>query len=215
MSSRPVEDEHFRKYAQLINDQLEIHGAWFFQVKQDRNGKYKLLEIAPRIAGTMALHRVLGINFPLLSIFEQDRIPISIMKNKGVVHIERSLINRYRHFISYDTVYVDLDDTLIVNDKINTELIQFLYQCINRNIKLILLTKHRNNLTRVLKKHRVSGLFDEISHMKQEDKKSLYIKETNAIFIDDSFSERSEINVKCKIPTFDSSMIELLIDHRA
>lgn len=36
-----------------------------------------------------------------------------------------------------------------------------------------------------------------------------------AIFIDDSFAERREVAEACGIPTFDLSMLELLLDDRA
>ena len=41
--------------------------------------------IALVMAGAMATHRVMGINFPLLSIFEHERIPIKILTNFGIV----------------------------------------------------------------------------------------------------------------------------------
>ncbi len=36
----------------------------------------------------------------------------------------------------------------------------------------------------------------------------------NSIFIDDSFSTRQEVSLKLSIPTFDCSMIEMLIVYR-
>jgi len=55
--------------AEIIGRTLHVQGAWFFQLKRARNGELVLLEVAPRIAGSMAVHRVIGVNFPLLSIF--------------------------------------------------------------------------------------------------------------------------------------------------
>ena len=42
----PVTEE-IRRIAQAINDAVRLNGAWFFQVKKDRDGRYKLLEFAP------------------------------------------------------------------------------------------------------------------------------------------------------------------------
>ena len=36
-----------------------------FSIKKDYDGTLKLLEVAPRIGGTMATHRVIGVNFAL------------------------------------------------------------------------------------------------------------------------------------------------------
>jgi len=214
VSSEPFHDTCINEYAEKIALNLDLHGAWFFQLKRDHQETFKILEIAPRIAGTMALHRVQGINFPLLSILEQQGIPLSILRNSETVKIDRALTNRYHHTFSFDTVYVDLDDTLLFCGKINLELIRFLYQCINNNIKLVLLTKHQDEPSFTLEKCRLSTLFDEIIHLQKNQPKSAYITTQNSIFIDDSFSERQNVSLEHGIPTFDSSMIELLIDER-
>ena len=112
MNCRPVSEQTFKELARAISSRLTFHGAWFFQLKKDHDGSLKLLEVAPRIAGTMALYRVQGINFPLLSLYEQEGVSVSILRNHVNVEIDRCLINRYRHDLKYDVVYIDLDDTL-------------------------------------------------------------------------------------------------------
>ena len=214
MASKPVDDPLFMKYALAIYEHLNIHGAWFFQLKKDRAGIFKLLEIGPRIAGTMALHRVQGINFPLLSIYEQERIPVLIMTNPGHVEIERSLVNRFKHNYSYSVVYIDLDDTLIVRDAVNIKIIRLIYQCINNGIPIKLITKHDGDVMMLLKRFRLIELFDAIIHLDKNDDKSNYIPESEAILIDDSFSERCNVNHNRGLRTFDSSMIDVLIDDR-
>ena len=69
------------------------------------------------------------------------------------------------------------------------------------------------NIDETLKKHKVSkDLFDEIIHLKADEKKSDYIKEKDAIFIDDSFRERKDVMQACNIHVFDLDEIEALID---
>jgi hypothetical protein len=214
LTSKTVHNNDFIKYADKISKKLIFHGAWFFQLKKDRYGKNKLLEIAPRIAGTMAVHRVKGVNFALLSIYEQERIPVEILINKCGIEIDRALVNRYRCQPKYSTVYVDLDDTLILNDLVNINLIRFLYQCINKNIRVVLITKHNGDLDQSLKKHRLAGIFDEIIQIEPSANKTDYIREKDAILIDDSFSERKAASERLGIFSFDCSMIEMLIDER-
>jgi carbamoylphosphate synthase large subunit len=214
MNSKTVQEDVFMDYAKAISSRLTFYGAWFFQVKKNKQGIFKLMEIAPRIAGTMALHRVKGINFPLLSIYEQERIPIEILTHSIDAEVDRALINRYRHNIQYSVVYIDLDDTLIIGDKVNTVLIQFLYQCVNSGRKIILLTRHAHNIRETLARYRLQSIFDEIIQIEKTAKKSDYIVQNNAILIDDSFSERNDVSKTLHIPTFDSSMLELLLDER-
>lgn len=215
MSSKVVaQQEAFVEYARRISERLAFHGAWFYQVKKDVAGVYRLLEIAPRIAGTMALHRVQGVNFPLLSIYERERMPVSILKNPAYVEIDRALVNRYQHGIDYRTVYVDLDDTLILNDRVNVPVLAFLYQCLGEAKKIVLITKHAGDLAATLKKFRIATIFDEIIHLRKEDAKSDYIEAEGAILLDDSFSERKAANERSGILTFDCSMVEMLLDDR-
>jgi len=50
-----------------------------------------------------------------------------------------------------------------------------------------------------------------VVHLTAREKKSAFIRESDAIFVDDSFAERADVHAVHGIPTFDCSMIELLI----
>jgi len=220
MNSKPVDAKTsmlFRKVAKVISDELDFHGAWFFQLKIDSSGSFKLLEIAPRISGTMATYRVLGVNFALLSIYENEGADIMIMRNNCNVQIDKALENRYKHNLKYNKVYVDLDDTLIIDDKVNPQLIQFLYQSLNKGCKLVLITKttRQGNIQSILKQFRLGGIFDETIFLKKSESKFDFINPQGSIFIDDSFTERKAVFDRLGIPTFDCSMIEFLIDVRS
>ncbi len=214
VASKSVQNDEFVAYADAISKKLTFYGAWFFQLKKDRHGINKLLEIAPRIAGTMAVHRVQGVNFALLSIYEQARVPVEILMSNGGIEISRALVNRYSCQPNYSAAYVDLDDTLILNGMVNVCLIRFLYQCINKGIRVNLITKHSDDLNQTLEKYRLAEIFDEVIHLEQSDDKAEYIRENDAILIDDSFDERKAVSRKLGILTFDCSMLEMLIDER-
>ena len=210
-----VEDPQFGEYATAIGKRLPLRGGWFFQVKRSRTGTLTLLEVAPRIAGAMAMDRVRGVNIPLLSLYVAQGQDVAILSNPGDVEMDRALTNRYRHSVTFDRVYVDLDDSLVVKGQVNTELIQFLYQCVNRGVRLTLVTRHAGNLADTLRRHRLDSLFDEVRTVALGHPKSEAIEaRSNAIFVDDSFAERRQVANTTGLPTFDSSMIELLLDDR-
>lgn len=216
MSSRTVpEDPVIRELARAIDGRLDLHGAWFFQLREDAGGRLRLLEVAPRAAGTSAVHRVTGVNFALLSIYEQLRVPVQVSPNALSVELDRALVNRYRHDLRYGAVYVDLDDTLIVRDAVNASLVAFLYQCLNAGHPLVLLTRHRGDLEQTLGRFRLHGLWDRIVHVADGEAKADFIAEPDAILIDDSFRERADAHERRGIATFDATMIELLLDDRA
>jgi hypothetical protein len=214
MNCRRVEDARFRQIADTIANRLEFHGAWFFQLKEAADGQLALLEIAPRVAGTSAFCRVLGVNLPLLSIYEQERVAVEIQVNRLDVELDRALVNVYRHSLEFSTVYVDLDDTLIVRGGVNEELVRLLFQFSNQRKKLVLLSRHAGDLPGLLRRHRLLGLFDEIVHLQNGEPKSSMITDPKSIFIDDSFSERVEVGRARGIATFDQSMIEVLLNDR-
>lgn len=215
MQSRLVNNPIFFDLAKRIASAMDFRGAWFFQVKYDTSGTLRLLEVAPRIAGTMALNRVTGLNFPLMTLYDAAGYDVQALTFDADIEISRSLENHYRVDFTYSAVYIDLDDTLIIRDKLNTNLVKFIYQCINYGRPVHLLTRHNRSLTDTLDKFRIRQLFDHVHHVTGDVCKSEFIQEADAIFIDDSFSERSRVARKLRIKTFDASGIECLIDDRA
>ncbi|CAM4002634.1 ATP-grasp domain-containing protein [Mesobacillus zeae] len=210
-----MEPEVFQ-IAKKINEKMDLQGMWFFQVKEANNGSFKLMEIAPRIAGTMSLYRNKGINFSQLSIYDRLGFDINVISNNFDIEIDRALMNRFSIDISYDKVYIDFDDTITLSGKVNPYIMMFIYQCHYKDIEVVLITKHIHDIEETLRKLKVDrGLFEEIVHIQQDDEKHKYFKlEKSSIFIDDSYSERKKIHEKFGIPVFDIDAIESLIDWR-
>lgn len=211
VTSELVKIEEVAEYAQAISTKLNLYGAWFFQIKMSQHGVLKVMEVAPRIAGTMALSRANGVNLPELTIYEHQRKSVTVRPLFQVSCITRSLTNQYKIDIDYEHVYIDYDDTVVVKGKINLQAIAFLYQCINNAKKIHLVTKHQGDIFSSLKKHHLDNVFDSVIHLRVFDEKSEYIAYDNAIFIDDSFSERIDVLNKKNIPVFDVSMLEVLM----
>jgi hypothetical protein len=209
-----IEDSRFQEFARVINNKLQQKGAWFYQLKEDKNGQLKLLEIASRIAGTSAITRNIGVNLPLLTVNLFSGISCDeIVINHYNIELDRALENRFITDISFDTVYIDYDDTIVKTGVINTNVIKFLYQCINQGKKIVLLTKHDGNLQTELKKYRLSEVFDRVVHLDRNEKKSDYIDDLNAIFIDDSYGERKAVYDSYGISVFDVNMLECLLEN--
>jgi len=208
----PVEKEEIQEFAEIINGTLRFRGGWFFQLKGTSNGEFALMEIAPRIAGSMGLYRNLGVNIPLLSVFDRLGMDVEIQHNSYFIEMDRALYSRFRTDLTYHHVYIDLDDTIIMNDKVNVMAVTFLYQCLNKGIKTHLLSRHLGDIHSVLRKHRLEGIFDTITQLNPTEEKVDFIKEPSSIFFDDSFSERQKVFQKLGISTFDVDAIESLLD---
>lgn len=209
------ENEDVNKIANSLNSIFKFQGAWFFQLKKDHQGNFKLLEVSPRIPGTMGVSRNRGVNFPILTLFDLEGYDIDIIENKYKISVDRAFINRYKIEMDYDVVYVDFDDTLIIDNRVNVMLLAFLYQALDKKKTIILVTKHINDIQESLKKYKISeDIFADIISLKKIDEKTKYINKDRAIFIDDSFAERKRVNIEKDIPVFDVDMIESLIDWR-
>jgi len=170
-----------------------MHGLWFFQMKFDKTGELKLLEIGPRVSGTMMLNRAKGINFVELAIYQALDFDIDVCTNDISLSLSRTLVPKYAHNIKYQHLYIDFDDTLFLNEKsINTDLMKLIFQVKNEEKNVVLITKNKkNNLVKALHKFGITNVFDEIIHIDATDKKYKYMKK-DALLIDDSFQERKE-----------------------
>jgi hypothetical protein len=201
----------FRTLAEKINNKINFQGAWFYQVKRDKNGQLCLLEIAARLGGSSLLSKSIGVNLPLLTLFDAFGCDVSICKNSYQVELDRALNAKYRTDLSFDSVYVDYDDCLILNKQfVNTELVSFIYKCYNQGKNVFLLTKHEGNLEEELDKFKLDKLFDEVIHILPTDQKYKFITANNPIFIDDSYAERQSIKSHLEIPVFAPDMIDVI-----
>jgi hypothetical protein len=203
----------FVNLARKINLKLSFRGAWFYQVKRDKEGKLCLLEIASRLGGSSLLSRAVGINLAQLSLFDAFDYDVKIQKNDYYVELDRALDNCYKTDLEFDSVYVDYDDCLILDKKkVNTTLISFLYKCVNEEKKIYLLSKHEGNLEKELTILRLDTLFDKVIHIDKYADKCSYIKSDKAIFVDDSFAERENVLVNRHIPVFSPEMVDIFLN---
>jgi hypothetical protein len=200
-------DDRFQKIAEIINGHLKLDGAWFFQVKERQNGELVLLEVAPRLGGSSVAFRAKGVNFAGLSLFNAFGIPVSILLNEFDVEVDRALDTVIRIDHDFNHVYVDLDDTLVVDGRVNSTLVGRLYEYINLGKNIYLITKHQGDLHEILLKYRLLGLFDDIFHLKYEEEKYKQIKYLNAILIDDSYRERQDVRQHIGIPVFSADIL--------
>lgn len=213
VNTKPAHEIYDKAYeiAQKINTRLKFQGAWFFQLKYNSENELTLLEIASRLAGSSSLFRNKGINFALMSLFDSFGTENQILQNNYTIELDRALGNSYRCDIKYSTIYVDYDDCLIIDGKVNFQLVSFLFSAMNNSNRIILLTKHAGDLQESLLKYKLSGIFDKIVHLLPLEEKVDYIDANEAIFIDDSFSERKKVSKIRGIPVFSPDMVECLL----
>lgn len=211
-------DARVREIAAKINSRLHFRGAWFFQLKRSTKDEYMLMEISPRIPGTMGVSRNSGTNFPMLTLYVFCGMGgggLSLIDNNIDITLDRAFHSAYKTSVNYEHVYVDYDDTLIVNGRVNLQLLTFLYQAAENGKHIYLLSKHIGDIHEDLRHYRISpDIFEQIIIISHQEHKPDFIQHKPAIFIDDSFAERKRVRDAHNIPVYDLDMVESLIDWR-
>jgi hypothetical protein len=207
-------NEVFIEIAKKINNKIKFNGGWFFQAKLNKLNKPVLMEISTRLAGNSNASLPNGVNFPLLNLYNSLNYKVDIIDNDFV--IEMSKINSSKYILKkndFKTVYIDLDDTIILNEIVNIDAIKFLYNCFNAKKEIILITRHKFDISVTFDKFKIPHLFSSIIHIKDNKPKSIFIdknKVQDSIFIDDSFAERADV-AKIGVITYGVEVINYLI----
>jgi carbamoyl-phosphate synthase large subunit len=71
-----IKEESIIAYCKQIIHELQLHGNIGIQVKRSAAGKFLLLEINPRVQGTISAALGAGINLPALAIIQELGLPI-------------------------------------------------------------------------------------------------------------------------------------------
>lgn len=206
--------DEIKYIAESLNKEIEFRGFWFFQIKKDINGKFKLLEIATRLPGAFSLSRCLDVNLPLMALKDFDGQDVEITYNNINIEADKQFFGKYSLGINYDIVYIDFETCFLNNENINTMLMMYLYQCLNKNIKIKLLTQEKENAFRFLEKNKIDkNLFENIYEINRENIKN--VLEKNSIFISNDTDLKNKLRKEINEYCFSNNIIESLIDWRA
>jgi hypothetical protein len=195
--SRPVpagtDKDSLDAMARSISSTLGMHGLWFFQARMAASGEPKLLEVGARVSGTMMVNRVRGVNFVELALYQALGYPVSVRAQDFAPCVTRSLQPRFHHSIEFKDLYIDFDDTLLLDGcRINTEVMALVFSAKNEGHRVCLITRNRNNkLASTLNRFGISSVFDDIHHLADGESKASYMK-AGDLLVDDSFAEREQ-----------------------
>lgn len=212
MRSRPVPPEPgLMAIATVVNQRLVLRGPWYFQVKRAADGRWKLLEISTRLGGASVAQRARGVNLPLLAVLDHAGVDVVAKPEPRVRSVDRRIQTLAELDFTFDTVYIDFDDTLVSNGRALPVPVAFVYQMIALGKRIVLLTRHAHDLAAMMQQARLSpALFDQIIHITDGTPKGNHVT-PGAIFVDNHFPERREVAERHGIPTFDVDALEFLL----
>ncbi len=203
------EREEILRIGEAINSTVTFHGQWFFQIKKDSNGKFKLLEMATRFAGSFGLTKGMDINLPLLALRDFDGKEIEVNYNDLPIEADKQFFNRFETPVRYSSVYLDGEEVFLRREHIDSFFMMFVYQCVDKGKKLVLLTGERERTLNVLREMRIpEALFDSVCGKSE-------LVPQDAIFISRDEKERIRLRKAHGMFCLDPCVIEVLLDWRA
>ena len=154
-------------------------------------------------------YRAVGINIPLIIIQNLLRRKIKTYKFVNCSDfVYREDISSPVFVLDFDTIYFDLDETLVWNRKPIIEIVDFLHKQREKGIILNLITRHTYDVSETLNKIGLKvELFKKIIVVKPHELKSSYIS-GNSILIDNEFPQRLDVRLKSGIPVLDLDQVD-------
>lgn len=205
------DQERFKLIAEDLNRRFAFRGSWFFQVKEDRQGRLKLLEISVRQIGEMALYRQLGVNFAALSVYDAMGQEIEILFNNLQLSLDLRYTNCYSFQEEYEMVCLDAEAFINGHGQVDPETMGFVYQAFDAGKKLVLILPEGETDAQWLGRYPIhQGLFYQICGS-SENKWISAIQGKSAIFISPNKERRKMVKQSRKIPVFDLDAMECLI----
>lgn len=198
-----MEIEHI---ANSLNTEIIFRGYWFFQVKRDKEGKYKLLEISTRFAGSFDYTESYDINMPLMALKDFDNQDVTVNTNNLFFDADKQFFSRFflkdnqGNTFNYDNLVIDID--CFRKERINPFLIALVYQE-KKKRKIILFGDNIEDIKKTLENNSISSDLFEIADFESVK------NEKNSIFI--SNNEQLKNTINCKYH-FSDNNVEVLID---
>ena len=104
---------------------------------------------------------------------------MDIHLNKFNLELFRTTKNRYSYSYNIRTVWLEFNNTIILNDRVNPDVMHFIYRCRNLKRKVYLLTQNVNYTEKQLDTHHINkSLFAKIVGIGQHYKNNLSAENT-------------------------------------
>ena len=207
------ERKDFRRFADAINVELKMRGAWTFLLREDRIGNLRLMGLRPGLGLGVGLQRARGINLVTATLCDRLGMTVGFVPNAMEnASADWRPSGHFRLNIEYDTAYLDLENTVIVDGKVDLDAVRFIFACRNKGTRVVLVERGFEPPEKMLARHGLTGLFDQVLWIEGNEGKSSVMTSGKAIFIDDNSTERREVALSLGIPVFDPSAFAALIE---
>lgn len=205
-----VPEPEIENIAGTINGRLRLRGPWYFQLKRDSVGRWKLLEISCKLGAASVAQRARGVNLPLMAVEDFLKLELDPLPDPRIDLVDRSIATRAELRYDYDTVFVELEETLLAGDSGRSLVLAFLYQAIQDGKKIIALTR-RDDAGIALARARIGReIFDELIPVPVARSIADYVT-AGSILVIRGGAARSEAARKLCVPVMDVDALEFFL----
>ena len=193
-----VDLDQVKEWADIISRQFLIRGSWFFQLKKDKEGQLKLLEVGLRVAGASGINRLLGVNLSLMQLYQFLGSEISVLDQRYPTFYSPTKNSSIVHFIPVNA-YFDFDDTIRLGNDLNPNIKSAILNLSSLGVNVYILTRNTSEISHYLKFEALFPAIKRIDVVPDSLSKSSYIEiGPNFIFVDDSHRERKDVYDQCR-----------------
>ena len=131
-----------------------------------------------------------------------------------MIEADKQLVGKYNLGFEYSEAYIDFETCFENQESINTYLMMFLYQMLNKKKKCYLITQNLNKALEFLEKNKIMKEIFENIYEVSRTQIAQYIGDFS-IFLSNDDKLKNELRNKKDIKCFSNNIIEALIDWRA
>ena len=191
---------------------VRFGGSMSCEIRRPRAGDYTIVGL-DRACQHWSAYRAVGVNIPLLYIqdYLQRRFDIFHFVDPGHLTVVDAAALRYCFELKH--VFVDLDETLIIDNARVDYVTTFLERCTAAGIRISIISRHEHDIPATLARAGIeAGLFENIHAVAQGAKKSTCVLNPDgAIFIDNEFAERLDVRRRTGIPVLDTNQLDFVV----
>ncbi len=190
---------------------LSFVGSISCEIRRQSTGAYSLASL-DRACHHWSAYRAVGVNIPLLYIqdFLQRRFEIFHFVDHEHLRIVDGVALKYCFDVKH--VFVDLDETLIIDNRRVDYVSSFLDRCAAAGCGISIVSRHEHDIAATLTRSGIDPAMFENIHAVEKGvlKSSQVVNCDGAIFIDNEFAERLDVRRRARIPVLDTNQLDFL-----
>jgi len=188
---------------------LRFSGTVSCEVRRRFAGEYSVVGL-DRACHHWSAYRAVGVNIPLLYIQDYLQRRFEIFHFVDPAHLTVADDAALRYCFELKHIFVDLDETLIIDTRRVDYVTAFLERCAAAGSRISIISRHEYDIPATLARAGIAaGLFEQIHAVAQGTRKSTCVANSDgAIFIDNEFAERLDVRRRTGIPVLDTNQLD-------